>query len=515
MRPAESGAHGAARHHDWTLGLGLLVVGVVYVVSLPHVLGGSDEGIYLYEAKRLLDGGVFYRDIFDLITPGAHYLMAAVFAVFGATMETARLADAVIHGLVVLGTYATCRMLAVRRVLAAAAALTQLAVFQPAWPVASPHWLATLLGLLIIPALLGRPRGLLGLVAGVLAGLLICVQQQKGVAMTAGAAAFLLTERVLPSPTRGTTHPWRIPAFGAGIVLVVVPLGILLVLSAGVRPVVQALVLHPLLNYPRLNRTSWGSVGPFPWYARYTFPTALAAAPIVLSAIAAVRAGLQLVRREDGERLRRSVLLGLMAFASIASILYYPDYVHLSFIGAVFAIVAADLAEVALGALPSRSRFARWMVTLVPVVLLAATGAQLTRVMIGSWRDFPFSHLTPFGRMEFHEQHEIDVVERMRTVIDRSASRELFVYPFGAGFYLLTGTVNPTPFQFLLPAYSRPDQIDLTLTILEERQVPYVLVVSPMTPSDPVLRYVSSHFEQVEDQHGKLPLFRRVHGAGE
>ena len=134
--------------------------------------------------------------------------------------------------------------------------------------------------------------------------------------------------------------------------------------------------------------------------------------------------------------------------------------------------------------------------------------------MTGSWRDHPFSYVTPFGRMDFHDRHEIEIIDGIRTVIDRSTSRELFVYPYGAAFYLLTGTSNPTPFQFLLPGYSRPDQIDATLAILEARQVPYVIVIKPMTPTDPVTEYVGSHFEQVEGEHGKLPLFRRVPGAG-
>src|SRR5881296_1448883 len=104
--------------------------------------------------------------------------MAAVFACFGASMTTARLADAVVHGLIVLVTYTTCRTLGVRRGLAAVAALTQVAVFQPAWAVASPHWLATLGGLVLLRLLLARPDARRGFVAGVVAGLLVCVQQQ-------------------------------------------------------------------------------------------------------------------------------------------------------------------------------------------------------------------------------------------------------------------------------------------------------------------------------------------------
>lgn len=486
---------------DALLALGLLLGSVYYVDALPRVLGGSDEGIYLYEAKRLLDGAVFYRDVFDLITPGAHYLMAGAFALLGVSIETARHVDAVVHGLIVLTTYATSRMLGVRRALASVAALAQVAVFQPAWPVASPHWVATLLGMLLLPALLGPPRARLALAAGIIAGLLVCVQQQKGVAMTAGVVALLLVERFV---ARTAASRWRIPAFLGGVGLVVVPVGLLLVRRAGLRPVVDALVLHPLVNYPRLNRTPWGSVGLFPWYARYTFPTALAVAP-GLALLASIRAAVGFVRGVDGERLRRSVCLALVGLASIASILYYPDYIHLAFIGSVFAVLAAELLETGLRARP----LAGWPATLVAVLLLGATGAQLARVMTGSWRDYPLAYDSPFGRVRFHERQELEIVERIRAILDRAPSRELFVYPFGAGMYLLTGTENPTPFLFLVPEYSRPNQIELTLAILERRRVPYLFVIKPLTSTDAILRYVAAHYEQVEDERGPLPLFRR------
>ena len=491
---------------DRLIALVLFVGCAAYVDLLPRTLGGSDEGIYLYEALRLLHGDVFYRDVFDLITPGAHYLMAAAFAVCGASIDTARRADAVVHGLIVLATYASCRMLGVRRTLAAAAGLAHVAVCQAAWPVASPHWLATLLGLVFFPVLLAPPTRRLGLAAGALAGLLLAVQQQKGLAMTAGAVAFLLAERALG---RGGAHG-RLAAFAAGFVAVTVPLAVALVLTAGVRPVVQALVLHPLLNYTRLNQARWGMVGLFPWYARYTFPTALAVVP-GLALVAGARAIVAVVRRDDAERARRTVLLAIVGVASIGAIAYYPDYVHLAFVGSVFAVLAAELLE---HALDIRS-LAGWPATVVAIALLGATGGQLARVMIGSRRDFPFVYDSPFGRVRFSERHEADVVERVRAVVDRSGSRELFVYPFGAAFYLLLGAENPTPFQFLPAGYGRPDQVAQTVDVLERRRVPWVIVFIPMTSSDPVLRYVAAHYERVTDAEGDLPLFRRREALGE
>jgi hypothetical protein len=263
-------------------------------------------------------------------------------------------------------------------------------------------------------------------------------------------------------------------------------------------------VLHPLFNYPRLNRARWGALGLFPSSARYTFPTALALAP-GLTLVAGVRAAVGFARGVEGEHVRRLTCLTLMGLASIASILYYPDYIHLAFIGSVFAVLAAELLATAFRARPA----AGWPATMVAVLLLGVTGAQLARVMNGSWRDHPFATDSPFGRVRFEDLQQLEIVERVRAVLAPAGARELFVYPFGAALYLLTGTENPTPFQFLLPEYSRPDQIDLTLAILERRRVPYLFVIKPMTSTDPILRYVTEHYDQVEDERGLLPLFRR------
>src|SRR5204863_10175787 len=97
-----------------------------------------------------------------------------------------------------------------------------------------------------------------------------------------------------------------------------------------------------------------------------------------------------------------------------------------------------------------------------------------------------------------------------RGVTDSSGAGALFVVPCAAAFCLRTGTESPTPFQFLPPAYARPDQVSLTIDILERRQVAYVIVIVPMSSTDPLLRYVAAHYERVEDEQGELPLFRRV-----
>jgi hypothetical protein len=68
----------------WTsglLGAALALGAVVYLVAYPPALGGADESYILYEAKRLWNGDVPYRDFFDFIMPGTFYFYALAYAV--------------------------------------------------------------------------------------------------------------------------------------------------------------------------------------------------------------------------------------------------------------------------------------------------------------------------------------------------------------------------------------------------------------------------------------------------
>ena len=493
---AESRAFAA----DLAIAFGLALGTVAYLARLPRFLN-SDEGYYLYESKRLLDGKVFYRDLFDLITPGAHYLMAASFAVFGTGMETARITDAAIHGLIVAVTYGACRLLGVRRWLAIAAGLAEPALFQPAWQCSSPHWLASLLGLLVLAALL-RP-GAAGsggaVLPGILTGLLVAVQQQKGVVLAGGVAVLLLVEGALAR--RWDLIPRRLAGFVGGVLLVVVPLGALLLASAGIGPVWRALVIHPLVNYRNFTHTSWGDPGVFP---TPTFPRLLAWVPVLTVAVA-LRAAGEWQGRRDPDRLQRSAVLAVVSAVSMASIAYYPDFIHIAFIGPIFAVVFADLTEAALvcvGAAGAR---------VAATALLGALALQLWRVHARAVADFPLTWTSAFGRVNFHDAREPAFYQTLQALLRTSGTEEVFAYPYGGTVHLLTGAVNPTPYQLIWARYSRPDQLAEAIGILERRAVPWVVVLDQQpVAGDPVVEYVRRHYEQVEDHGAKLPLYRRI-----
>src|SRR5262245_23569214 len=123
----------------------LFAATALYVAAQPRHLAPADESVYLYEAQRVLEGEVLYRDVFEITTPGWLYLMAALLRVFGVDLATARITSAVVHGITAVLIYAACRRLAIRPGLAWLPAFAYLVVCPPAWPIASQHWLGTML----------------------------------------------------------------------------------------------------------------------------------------------------------------------------------------------------------------------------------------------------------------------------------------------------------------------------------------------------------------------------------
>ena len=268
---------------DAVLALLLFIAIVAYLMALPRTLGRADESHFLYEAKRIRDGEVMYRDFFQFVTPGAPYIMALLYWLFGTTIQTARVATAVLHGLTGVVTYACCRRLGVRRALAAVAPVAYLAVCQPAWQYASWHWFSTFFTVLVLYAMLrapwaSRPRA--AIFPGLAAGLLMGVQQQKGFAVGLGGGVVFvldhLVDRRYPRPGSWRDLGARLVWFGAGIAVVIVPLLATFVTLAGFDRVFDALVRFPLVNYRKSFRTTWGNVL---WitqgYADYTYPAEL------------------------------------------------------------------------------------------------------------------------------------------------------------------------------------------------------------------------------------------------
>src|SRR5260370_20508031 len=99
------------------LSLGYLCAFVRYSSLEP------DEGILLQGGQRILEGQIPYRDFFSFYTPGAFYLVAAMFKVFGNAFVVARMSLAITGAACSVVTYALARRVSSRGFALFAAAL--------------------------------------------------------------------------------------------------------------------------------------------------------------------------------------------------------------------------------------------------------------------------------------------------------------------------------------------------------------------------------------------------------
>ena len=518
----------AARPTREALGLADIVLPVllfggtaVYLAGLPRNLGAADEAIYLYEAKRVLAGQVMYRDIFEIVTPGWVWLMAVLFRVFGTDLATARIATAVLHGATAALVYLTCRRLEVRRGLSWPPALAYLVVCESAWSMASQHWLATFLFVLLLWMLAGRPRGhpTGALLPGVVLGLLIAVQQPRGLVMALGVFVWQLVDdglrrRYRPGPP-AVPVVVHLVTLVAGALLIVVPLGVIVIADAGAGRVWRALVIHPLVNYGGTTRCAWGYVNIMTaWNGSFTFPRLLTFLPALLAVSAGRLAWLWLRRREQTEA-RVLGLLVLFCLAAMASIAYFPDFIHIAFIAPAFFVAIAETCEWVVRRVAVPDGFRRAAGAATAAVFLLACALHLRSNMVRLRETFPLTRRTAFGRVDYADGIDVRLYDRVVELVRDAPSRELFCYPVVANLYLTVGAENPTPYGFFVAGYNSPDQVAEVLDILETRKV-RTLVVLPgfAPPGDPVLEYVERAYEPVAGGDVPERVIYRRRGAG-
>jgi hypothetical protein len=486
------------RRFDAVVGVLLLAGSVGYLAALPRKLGESDEGLFLYEATRILAGDVFYRDVYDIIPPGAHYLMAAIFWLFGSNITTAAIATAVVHGSIVALTYLVARRLGVRPALAVLAGAVHLALCQSAFPHATPHWFSTALTVLLLYVFVAAPGS--AMLPGVLCGAMVMIQHHHGIVTALGAGVVIVADHVLVPPTAGGPGlVRRVVRFAGGLALVLVPAFGALAARVGPETLVHALVLQPLENYviphQTFDRLRWGFVTlQTGQQAKHTVPAVLRWLPIVLP-VDIARAGAALARG-DRSRLRTLVLLLVSSLAAMASVANYPDFIHAGFVGAILAVTAVELIESGLRTLPARLGAPLGAAVAAGALLLAAV--QLRHHLRLSLAEAPVRHPTAFGEVAFGSAERARVVDDVRALLGAAGTDELFVYPVFPALYLLAGARNPTRYQLLIPVYSPTYQIEESLAVLERRQLPYVaVIIYGLKQDDPVLAYLNARYHPV------------------
>ena len=93
-------------------GIVVAVVGLIAAVYLSFAQYGFDvleEGYFLHNAQRVLQGELPYRDFNTPYTPGIFYLYAWVMEQFGSNVVLLRVIHVAARFVLILALYATCR----------------------------------------------------------------------------------------------------------------------------------------------------------------------------------------------------------------------------------------------------------------------------------------------------------------------------------------------------------------------------------------------------------------------
>lgn len=505
----------SATRVDTALAAAIFAVTIGYLALWPYNLGPADEAIHLYESKRLWDGEVLYRDVFEMITPGYMYLMALLFGIFGSDIATARLAQAVIHGISGVLLYLVCRRLDVRPTWSWPAAFAYLVIAQSAWPIASQHWLSTAIMFALLLVSIDRmpqsPRA--AVLPGLMLGLLNAVQQQRGLIIAVGVFVWVGLDAVLERyfrrqplwPSLQRRWCWLV----GGTLLVMVPILTIAVAMAGFGPPWRALVIFPLFDYHGSTHCPWGDVNIMTAkQASYTFPRVLKYLPLVLIVPALRLLGLIAQSRNETEA-RRLLLLLAFCLTSMASIFYFPDFAHIAFIAGGFFVTAAE----SIGWTTARLSAPRVLrvtgATVLSVIVLGFGAARLQHNLARVRTEYPFERHTAFGTIALASKLEADLYDIVNPLLDTVPSRVLFCYPVISHLYLMTASNNPTPYGFLSPGYSGPDLIQHVVEILRATQPPYLVVFKHLTHKvDPIFAYIQEAYEPMS---GDRPAFQHIY----
>jgi hypothetical protein len=478
------------------------------VLSFPRQVGSADEGLILYEAKRLLAGDVYFRDVFEIIPPGSQYLVAAAFRLFGATVVTARALDAAVHALIAALIYACSRAAGVRGSLAVVAAAMDPVVFWPVWPYVSPHWMSTALILALLWAAISRPLAshrLGAATAGALLGLMVLVQHQRAFVFAAAAAVLIVGDWAI-ARRYGARDGWRAPATqlglcaGAAMLVALPPFG-MWVAMAGAARVIRALVLNPLFNYRTTMRASWGQTWPgmTARYAAATVPVFLRWSPAALGVVALV-GGRWWWLRARPEAVRTGWALAVLGAAAICSSLYFPDLIHLGFIAPLGAVAVVLLCEWAVRPL-GRATATRPALAIAAAVVVALLGWRGSVVHAQAWGRIRASAPTAFGTVDFDDAGQVRLIEAVNRLAAADPRRRLFCYPGYPALYLLTDTWNPTPFQIVFPGLNTDEQVAVARDLIASRTLPVVLLFPEMVSADdPVSKLIMARYVRVPGQ---------------
>jgi hypothetical protein len=506
-KPAQAPAH--QRFPPFlNYGLFALCAGLYLLPFMRSIFLGTDEGSLLCGGARIAHGQVFARDFFEVMGPGTLYWLAAFFKIFGVTFLASRICLFVS----LMGTALTLYFLS-RRVNSRYQVMPCLILAGPYFGLPtqgiSHHVDSNFFALLSVLCLIlwhARPRNALLIFAGILAGAVTCVLQPKGVLLFGALLVWLwLQRRKVPAPLS------KMALLAAGYFSFI---GLVLAYfwsQGALGSLVYVNFIFPAQHYSKVNVvayaqgierywTLWVGMGSWLWSlamaAFLILPLLFVAAlPLLLLLL-----GLKCKWKSMSPEI---VLLWLCGAALWMAELHRKDIYHLVWGSPLAAILCFHM----LG--QYQTRFVDITVQILGISAVCLAGFNLLAVAISHVNVTP----TPVGNVLTHDSDRT-----LRFLIDHTSPGEnIFVYPYCPTYYFLSGTTNPTPYSLLLYNYNIPSQFQEAVSILDRKQVKYVIWDTtqlsrldyyfpgslPKSTTELIVEpYLESHYRLVNDDHG-------------
>lgn len=500
-RPAADRALGSRSHAAWAAAALVATATLAYLLAWPLALGRADESHLLHGAYRVFAGERLYADVFEIITPLAFYLFALVFALAGPTLLAARVAMSLIE---MVGAVAIFRLTVplAGRVEGVLAVLALVVLSLSVWPYASAHWISTVLALVVATVTVERSRQRTcgrPIVAGLLIGVAICVQQQRGVFLALWLPlAFAVLARAEPRGAR--IRRWLAATTWAAGVATVVTAAVLghAAWVASPEEMLEMLFGFAARNYRGTDEsfTTWAAIAPLTGpHVAYTWHGLLQIAPVF-----AVIEGLRLLRRRPWDDVDRArACLVLLAAMMALSVVYLPDAVHVAFV-LPFLVLPGLCTLHDLRVRMSQAGGVRRAVAAVAggalaLVLVVRGLANLGRARAES----PVRWQSAFGTLDTDESMRAlhDAVGR-HLVTEPDGKRLLYSFPGDAWLYLALPAAPATRFDIMVPARFPQAYVDEVAAALREGRAGTVVALASWPPGDlgPAL---ASRYDAVED----------------
>jgi hypothetical protein len=462
---------------EWAITAAVFVLSTAYLLLFRHYSFSADEGVTLQAAQRILNGQVMYRDFFYFCTPGSYYLLALLFRVFGDSLGVARTALAVYGGVFALLTYLIARRVCSRWSALLAASMVTTAVL-PSLFFALHNWDSTLWAYLSLYCAVWFLQSLhwgwaLGM--GTFCSFTVLFEQSKGAGLLLG---LVVGFGILEACRQIDLKRAQVLAALAGLAWPVVITCWYFASQYASRQMIADLI-HPLQHYAAVNAVPYGylywakafsSESP----ARATLILFLSNPYFLISALPIFGAGVLgystvrtwRMRGLGAERWSYYVLVSACTSGLFLGVIAArKDAGHFAFVAPILSLILCwfmDGSDIRLCDLD----FIR------PV----AVGAVVfTFTLLG------FSQLlTANGLATRETRRGVVKVPAAETALDyvRAHTRpgeDIFVYPYYPTYYYLTGTSNPTRYDFLHPGLNTLGQVKEALDAIATRRPRVVL----------------------------------------